>query len=200
MALTSRRKRPIDRRSKPEPHRDARLFIIATEGRKTEKQYFSMFGNKKCQVQVITNEDNKSAPAYILKQLKGFKNEFQLKDDDELWLMIDVDRWGNKNLAAVAAQAGHNKFNLAVSNPCFEVWLYLHHDDLDHQPITVDEMKQRLRNLLGGYNSSKLDTARFVEHIDRAITRAKALDINKDERWPSRTGTHVYKVVEKVSG
>ena len=38
MALTSRRKRPIDRQSKPAPHRDARLFIIATEGRKTEKQ------------------------------------------------------------------------------------------------------------------------------------------------------------------
>ncbi|MCK5230903.1 MAG: RloB domain-containing protein, partial [Desulfobulbaceae bacterium] len=147
MALTSRRKRPIDRRSKPEPHRDARLFIIATEGRKTEKQYFSIFGNKKCQVHVITNEDNKSAPTYILAQLKEFKKEFQIKEDDELWLMVDVDRWGNKHLAAVAAQAGHNKFNLAVSNPCFEVWLYLHHGEMDHQPIEANSMKQRLRNL-----------------------------------------------------
>ena len=34
MTLTSRRKRPIDRRTKPAPNRDARLFIIATEGRK----------------------------------------------------------------------------------------------------------------------------------------------------------------------
>lgn len=75
MALTSRRKRPIDRRSKPVPHRDARLFIIATEGRKTERQYFSMFGNRRCQVHVITNKDNKSAPAYILDQLKVFKRD-----------------------------------------------------------------------------------------------------------------------------
>lgn len=43
MALTTRRKRPLDRRTRPEPHRDARLFVIATEGEKTEKQYFSMF-------------------------------------------------------------------------------------------------------------------------------------------------------------
>ena len=121
MALTSRKKRPIDRQSKPAPHRDARLFIIATEGRKTEKQYFSMFGNKRCQVRVIPNEDNKSAPAHILKQLKNFKKEFQLNADDELWLMVDVDRWGDKNLASVSAQAGHNKFQPAVSNPCFEV-------------------------------------------------------------------------------
>jgi hypothetical protein len=198
MALTSRSKRPIDRRSKPELHRDARLFIIATEGRKTEKQYFDMLGNKKCQVHIITNEDNKSAPVYILNQLKEFKKEHQLKEDDELWLMVDVDRWGDKHLAAVAAEAGHNKFNMAVSNPCFEVWLYLHHDNLDQQPVVATEMKQRLRDLLGGYNSSNLDTAKFEEGIDNAIARAKALDINKDERWPSRTGTHVYKVVEKV--
>ena len=198
MALTSRRKRPIDRQSKPAPHRDARLFIIATEGRKTEKQYFSMFGNKRCQVHVITNENNKSAPAYILQQLKEFKKEFQLKADDELWLMVDVDRWGNKHLASVSAQAEHNKFQLAVSNPCFEVWLYLHHNDLNHQSIEAGEMKQKLRDLLGGYNSSKLEPAKFAEHIDDAIDRAKALDSNQDERWPSRTGTHVYKVVEKV--
>jgi hypothetical protein len=198
MALTSRRRRPIDRRSKPAPHRDARLFIIATEGRKTEKQYFSMFGNKRCQVRVIPNEDNKSAPAHILQQLKDFKKEFQLKDDDELWLMVDVDRWGNKHFATVAAQAGHNKFQLAVSNPCFEVWLYLHHDDLDHQSIKSNEMKQKLRDLLGGYNSSRLDLGKFAERIDDAVDRARALDTKRDERWPSRTGTHVYRVVEKV--
>jgi len=198
MTLTSRRKRPIDRRSKPAPNRDARLFIIATEGRKTEKQYFSMFGNRRCQVKVITNEDNKSAPAYILEQLKNFKKEYQLKEDDELWLMVDVDRWGDKNLADVASKAGQRKFQLAVSNPCFEVWLYLHHDGLDHHPINAREMKQKLKDILGGYNSSNLNPTKFAEHIEDAITRAKALDTNKEERWPSRTGTHVYKVVEKV--
>ncbi|MEA3523146.1 MAG: RloB family protein, partial [Campylobacterota bacterium] len=198
MTLTSRRKRPIDRRSKPTPNRDASLFIIATEGRKTEKQYFSMFGNRGCQVKVITNEDNKSAPAHILEQLKRFKKEYQLKEDDELWLMVDVDRWGDKNLATVVSQAGQKKFQLAVSNPCFEVWLYLHHDDLDHQPINARQMKQKLKNLLGGYNSSNLDPTKFTEHIEDAITRAKALDTNREERWPSKTGTHVYKVVENI--
>lgn len=198
MALTSRKKRPIDRRSKPVPHRDARLFIIATEGSKTEKQYFSMFGNRKCQVHIIPNEENRSAPAYILEQLKEFKKEHQLKGDDELWLMIDVDRWGDKQLSSVAAQAGHNKFELAVSNPCFETWLYLHCDDLDHEPIRADAMKQKLRDLLGAYNSSNLDLEQFAENIENAISRAKALDTNEEERWPSRTGSHVYKVVEKI--
>jgi len=197
MALTSRRKRPIDRRTKPSPHRDARLFIIATEGRKTEKQYFAMFGNRRCQVQVITNEENKSAPAHILKRLKDFKKEFQLKADDELWLMIDVDRWGDKQLAIVSAQAEQNKFQMAVSRPCFETWLYLHHDDLGHEHISSGDMKKKLADILGGYNSSKLNLKVF-KNVDAAISRAKALDISPDERWPTKTGTHVYKIVEKV--
>jgi len=197
MGLTSRKKRPIDRRSQPLPHRDARLFIIATEGEKTEKQYFAMFANKRCQVHIISNEGNRSAPTHILKRLKDFKKEFQLKDDDELWLMIDVDRWGDRQLAMVAAEAGHNKFQLAVSNPCFETWLYLHHDDLNHEYLSSVDMKRKLVAILGGYNSSKLDLTKF-RNVNDAIQRSKVLDIDLVERWPSRTGTHVYKVVEKI--
>ncbi len=85
-----------------------------------------------------------------------------------------------------------------MSNPCFEVWLYLHHDDLDYQPIKAKVMKQKLRALFGEYNSSRLSLSQFSERIDDAIDRAKALDTKRDERWPSRTGSHVYRVVEKV--
>ncbi|MCK5689669.1 RloB domain-containing protein [Myxococcota bacterium] len=197
--MTSRKKRPIDRRSKPLPHRDARLFVIATEGRKTEKQYFSKFGNRHYQVRVIPNKDDKSAPAHVLQRLRDFKKEFQLKGYDELWLVIDVDRWGDKNLADVATQAVRNSFELAVSNPCFETWLYLHSGELEQEHITSGEMKDKLAKLLGGYSSSKLDLAKF-DNVDKAIDRAKALDNTPNERWPTRTGTHVYKLVEKLQG
>jgi hypothetical protein len=33
--------------------RDARLFIIATEGAVTEKKYFQMFGNSRIKVEVL---------------------------------------------------------------------------------------------------------------------------------------------------
>lgn len=46
--------------------RDAKLFIIATEGEATEKQYFSLFQSTKIKVEVLaTGDDHKSAPAYI---------------------------------------------------------------------------------------------------------------------------------------
>ena len=198
MALTTRRKRPLDRRTRPEPYRDARLFVIATEGEKTEKQYFSLFRNRRCQVKIITNTEGRSAPKYIFEQLKKFKKEYQLKGDDELWLMIDVDRWPKRELAAASSQSAQNNFFLAVSNPCFEIWLYLHHASIRKKSISSGEMKQMLRDKLGSYNPSNLDLSRFVEKVDKAISRAKKLDVDTAERWPSSTGTHVYKVVKKV--
>ncbi|MBW2661022.1 MAG: RloB domain-containing protein [Deltaproteobacteria bacterium] len=198
MALTTRLKRPLDRRSRPEPHRDARLFVIATEGEETEKQYFSMFRNKRCQVKIIASLEGRSAPKYVLEQLKKFKKEYQLKGDDELWLMIDVDRWPERELAAVSSQSAQNNFFLAVSNPCFEIWLYLHHASTRKKSISSVKMKQILRDKLGSYNSSNLDLSQFAGKVEKAIARAKKLDIDVTERWPSSTGTHVYKVVKKI--
>lgn len=199
MALTSRKKRPLDRRSKPSPDRDARLFIIATEGEKTEKQYFDMFGNRRCQVKVIPSSAGRSAPAHVLRNLTRFKKEHQLGKDDELWLMIDVDRWTEPNLSRVTKEALQKRFFLAVSNPCFELWLYLHIDDIGPKLLSGGKnMKDILRNKLGSFNPSNLDLTPYRETIGKAIRRARDLDVNPDERWPSSTGTHVYKVVEKV--
>ncbi|MCK5509304.1 MAG: hypothetical protein KAI50_12390 [Desulfobacterales bacterium] len=76
MALTTRRKRPLDRRTRPEPHRDARLFVIATEGEKTEKQYFSLFRNRRCQLKIIASSEGRwpsSTGTHVYKVVKKVK-------------------------------------------------------------------------------------------------------------------------------
>lgn len=74
MALTSRKKRPLDRTV--EHVRDCRLIIIAAEGRHTEKQYFSLFHNPRVQVKVLSTEDDGcSAPNHVLARLDVFRNE-----------------------------------------------------------------------------------------------------------------------------
>ena len=65
---TSRKKRPLDRSSNP--MRDARLIIIATEGRKTEEQYFRLFRSRRVQIIVLpTGKDNRSSPLDVLERL-----------------------------------------------------------------------------------------------------------------------------------
>lgn len=179
--------------------RDAQLFIIATEGAKTEKSYFEIFQDSRIKVEVITTEgDNKSAPQYVIERLNEFAQQYDFGEEDTLWLVLDVDRWGAKNLSLVCREAKQKKYFLAISNPCFEVWLCLHLNDLDPNDRTCDHFNKRLRLILGSYNNSNLDTAPFVEHIEDAIRRAKQLHPNAKHNWPKTSGSHVYRVVEMI--
>jgi len=202
MALTQRKKRPIDRRV--ESLRDTRLLIIATEGRITEKHYFAQFHNRRVQVKVIpTGEDNKSSPEYVLERLKHFRQEHELEMDDELWLMIDVDRWSEKKLKKVTKEANDCGFQLAVSNPCFETWLLCHYilptiTTTYCQKITEQLEKELKKVHNSGYNKANLKTEFFKPYLKQALQNAKQLDNDPKVRWPHKIGTHVYKVVEQL--
>ncbi|WP_310490079.1 RloB family protein [Chamaesiphon sp. VAR_69_metabat_338] len=177
--------------------RDARLFIIATEGAVTEQQYFEMFDSSRIKVKVLpTGSDNQSAPDYVLDRLNSFTEEFDLHEDDMLWLVLDVDRWGDEKLSFVCREAKQKNYNLAISNPCFEVWLCIHFDDLDSEDKTCKQFKARLRKILGSYKSSNLDLPKYAPNLAEAVERAKILHPDLQQNWPPTIGTHVYRLVE----
>lgn len=192
----ARRTKLLDRRYNI---RDARLFVIATEGAKTEESYFKIFNNSRIKIAVIpTGVENNSAPQYVIERLNEFTEEYTLNEDDTLWLVLDVDRWGTKNLSLVCRQAKQKKYRLAISNPCFEAWLCLHLGDLDRDDTSSKDFKTRLRSILGSYNGSNLDVAPFFERIQDAVLRAKELHPNANQNWPQTPGSHVYRVVEMI--
>ena len=198
MSLTSRRRRPLDRDQ--EPVRDARLVIIAAEGRDTERQYFAMFRSTRVQVKVLPADDsNLSAPEYVLARLRAFRDDYQLDAHDSLWLMIDVDRWGNDKLARVAREAKSVGFGLAVSNPCFEVWLLYHFTSDIPDTVRCDRIEAALRQATGsGYNKSNIQPEVFRPHLRVAAERAEAADPSPRGRWPNGCGSHVYRVIRTL--
>lgn len=197
MALTSRKKRPLDYNVPYQ--RDTRLIVIAAEGRETEKQYFAQFGDKRVHVKVLaTGKDNQSAPEHVIERLTRFRDEYQIGGDDELWLMVDVDRW---NLAKIAQEAVQRGYQLAISNPCFEVWLLCHFQEPPAEASVCQPIEDALRAALGGsYNKSKLNISQFVDRLDFALSRAERLDVNPKDRWPQSVGSHVYRVVRSIRG
>ncbi len=198
MTLTSRKSRPLDRSA---PYLgDTRLIIIATEGRETEKQYFAQFSSTRMQVKILpTGNDNCSSPEHVLARLKSFRQEFDLDGDDELWLMIDVDRWGDAKLSAIAREANCCGFSMAVSNPCFETWLLFHFADILESDPCCNDIETLLRTQLGGsYNKSNLNWDAYKLNISAAIERAKKNDTHPGSRWPQSVGSRVYKVIENI--
>jgi len=177
--------------------RDTKLFIVATEGKETEKQYFRMFNSTRIKVEILaTTEDGKSSPEYVLERLDKCKKQYDLNEDDMLWLVSDVDRWGDKKLSAACSQARQRGYNLAISNPCFEVWLTLHFEDINTEDRTCDNFKARLRTILGSYNGSNLNISAYKPNTKDAVNRAKNLHPSSQQDWPPTLGTHVYRLVE----
>jgi hypothetical protein len=200
LSLTSRRRRPLGR--KEGILRDARLIIIATEGEITEKSYFEYLGRatSRIQVKVLGTKDGLSAPPHVLKRLRDYKKKNELAAEDELWLVIDKDRWPDQQLGQVASEAKRCNFRLAVSNPCFELWLFLHHAEASEEMIgkPCHYFESRIREFLGGFDPGNLNMLIFEPRIETAISRAETMDRMQDERWPIQTGTRVYKVVRSI--
>lgn len=199
MALTSRRRRPLNRTV--DHLRDTRLIIIATEGRITEAQYFrELFTDLRVQVYILsTDEDNRSAPQYVLDRLNDYAEQHQIGGDDELWLMVDKDRWPEKRLASVTREAKQRGYGLAISNPCFEIWLLCHlMDPSQHLINDCGGMEALLRQTLGGYNKTRINIENFRGNIQIAIHRARSQDPNPNSRWPHSIGTHVYRVISSI--
>ena len=201
--LTSRKPRPLQRDEST--LRDATLIVIATEGAKTELEYFEQFGGSRVKVRVIPSVDNRSSPPAILSNLVGFQEEYELAGDDQLWVVIDRDRWTQEQLSGVA-QACHAKgIDLALSNPCFELWLALHLDQaLPEMDPSVEAhhnarvLEGFLRETLGGYNKANPDISKFAGGVGRAIEAAKALDTAPTDRWPNNIATRVYRLVDSI--
>ncbi len=198
--MTSRRRRPLDR--KIDHLRDTKLVIIATEGTKTEKQYFEsdLFRSSRVQVKVLETVDGRSAPNHVLGRLKDFAKETNLQPDDQLWLVVDKDRWEDRLLRNISGQAIRRrkvKAQLAVSNPCFELWLYLHTEQWRSRVVSCREMEQALRGLLGEYNKSNLKIEFYSDRVETAVENAIKIDTNPTG-WPGNPGTHVYRVVNAI--
>jgi len=185
---------------RPQFVRDARIFVIAVEGEKTEAQYFSLFRSTRVRVEVLpAGPEGLSAPRQVLERLVTFEERFDLDADDERWLVIDVDRQRGQFLNEVTQVARESGYSLAISNPCFELWLLLHFQDADPSDTDCAAVIERLRPHVGGHNKAKIKLEAYTpERTREAIARAKALEGERDTRWPNFPGTHVFKVVERL--
>ena len=208
-------------RERREAFRDARLIVIASEGKDTERIYFKAlakeYTNPRVHVHILErseDEQNNSSPEHVLKQLNDYKSQYELEADDELWLVVDKDRWTEAMLSRVATECSQDvAMHMALSNPCFELWLLLHLED--EASLTPEEqmrwmenrrksrnadpyLKTRLRQKIGSYHESSYDVLTLIVHVEEAIERAKVLDKNPADRWPQTLGTRVYLLAESI--
>lgn len=197
--------------------RDATYKLIIGEG-KAEEQYFNGLlpfieeeSHKRIKLKVFPYQDSDSALKHLVTKAIAFRSDFSdfTKGRDEVWIVADKDLSTDYQLAQALKQTQAEEMNLAISTPCFEIWLLLHLSDLttttyDLNPVFNDKPNRKaaqncekeLKKILDGYNKTNIPMTKLTPYIQVAIERAKVMDDGGD--LPSNIGTKVYKIVEQL--
>ena len=115
---------------------------------------------------------------------------------DSVWYAFDIDE--HPNVPEAKALAKRNGISLAISNPCFELWLLLHLREcpgMQHRHA----IQAALKSLVPDYDK-KIDFEVYRDGYDKAVKRAKSLarlaqDVGEPGRNPS---TNVHELTEKI--
>ena len=179
MGKRNRRRREARRK----PTRDPKpVILVVTEGSVTEPEYLHGFVDacRNPRVRIDVNEgagDPRSIVEYAREmkdnaedQARGHSDENM--PDDEVWCVFDVD--DHARIGDARQMARDNGLDLAVSNPCIELWLLLHFRE---QPGMKDRnaLLPMLRRHIRGYDKH----VRYADYADgyaSAVDRASRLD------------------------
>lgn len=194
--------------------RDARLYLVVVEGDKTEWNYFNSLQEKdfipkqKIHIKPVKPNEHKSAPNHLIACAEeNFNSITNRLTDDECWIVFDVESLSRndgreRQVREAIDVARDQKWFVALSNPCFEVWYLLHlTDNLTNIEGTGNSAKETLRKHLGGYRESNVPQPCLDRQaIQLAITRAKTRDTDPNSPIPQLPGTRVYRLVERLLG
>lgn len=195
-----RRKRSLDRDSGV--IRDASLVIIASEDTHAVKQYFRRFRTRRVEFRVLETQDCRSSPRDVMLRIDKYLADEVTVDGDQFWICIDSDHWMEANhidnLVQVLRECRQKQYKVAVSNPCFELWLLLHFDNFsaDQASCCCETVEKKLRSVVGSYRKNQVTALPLsVDSIYMAIERASRLD--RDEQLlPASPTTRVHRLLQ----
>ncbi|MDP4501554.1 RloB family protein [Nonomuraea turcica] len=183
--------------------------LIVCEGEVTEVEYFKGIRDyfrslpvdiRNCKV-VGLGRDPAKLVAYALSERDKKDREARAQRDaniayDEVWCVVDVNEHKTLAQALITARRGH--VNLAVSLPCFELWILYHFEDCvtacDHVRVG-----RKLRNHIKDYDKHLGRDFPFANH---EVARERARRADPEHCEPNRKGrnpsTNAWLVVEVI--
>jgi len=185
-------------------------YLIVCEGKKTEPNYFNglkrrineKYGNK---VDVlIPNIDIKGTGMNTTSLVKYTEKKVNqsAKIYGQVWVVFDKDDYRDEQFDKAIKNCN---YNVAWSNPNFELWLLLHFKKIDRY-VSKDDVFQELskefqKKGLGDYTKNDKDIFNKVSSEGKLHTAIKNCEymeeLNKDGQASKRNPmTKVYKIVD----
>lgn len=153
-------------------------FRIYAEGEATEPEYIDIIKR----IPAIANsvsiairiEEVGATPKRLVESACSDKRRSDL-DIDHFWCVFDVENpEPHPYLKETLQKARDNNISLAISNPCFEVWLILHHKHFSKHVSTKEAVD--IRKSLDETKTKHLDPQVYRPLISLAVQRAEQLN------------------------
>lgn len=182
------------------------VILVVCEGEVTEREYIEEFrvaqGVGTVRVRVVApGGDPRALVEQAIEMRDAAAREARRSRDmhaayDEVWCVLDVDE--HARLAEAQQIAARSGIRLAVSNPCFELWLLLHFADQTAH-LSVAQAVDRLKRHLVSYEKH-LRFRDVAAGYPDAVRRARALEKRQEEIGSAggNPSTGMYVLTERI--
>lgn len=207
--------------TKSAPQRDARKLFIICEGNETEPNYFNFFKSLSSNLAIITipSENGKTDPLKLMEYaeqnlLNSVRSENpDYLQNDQVWFVIDTDDWQRQGkieiLREFCAKANaqmvsqydeqpkYAMWNVAQSNPQFEIWQYYHvYNELPKQEEV--EKHASFKEYVNAKISGGFSAATHPVYMKEAIANAEQHFQRDEYGCPILYATEVYLLCQEI--
>lgn len=199
--MIAKKKRNIPTKRLSNIKSSRKLFVIASEGTKTEPDYFKnlkrIVNNASITIKSLTSNTGTS-PGGLLKRISKYLEENEITDQDEAWIVMDRDQWDKDHIIKVINWTTENKhYGLALTNPKFEYWLLLHFED-GKGVQTSNECTDKLKRYLPSYDKSLSIKSFDLQKVKKAVSFLEKKVPLSNEALIEQVGTTVHVLVKKI--
>jgi hypothetical protein len=152
-----------------------RKFIIYSEGKNTEPDYFHAVRRDLLgalvDIEIIeaagvpmTIAERACERSTAMKRRRGRKSSFE--EGDQVWAVFDRDEHPKVSEAIERCRVGH--VGVAFSDPCFELWLILHFNDFDRSDDR-HQVQAELAKVCKSYDPNGRKSADFSKFMPKLL-------------------------------
>jgi hypothetical protein len=173
------------------------VVLIVCEGERTEPQYLDGFRracrNPRVNIKTVSK---RTPPDGLVQEAVRLRDQAGLDAYDSVWCVFDVD--DHPGVESAGEKAGAAGVELAISNPCFELWLLLHFQDAPGMQGRR-RIQAMLRKHVPSYDKA-VDYATYASGHPHADGRAERLSRSAERAAePGRNpSTGVYRLTRMI--
>lgn len=179
-----------------------KVVVIVCEGKETEPNYFESLRQKfRLSTLNIKVVSGKGSPVRIVDCAIDEKRKLG-EPTDEVWCVFDTENPNeNPTLKDAIEKAKKAKLNLAVSNPSFEYWYFIHFECSSRPFANGQEMKRTLKTHIPDYEESANVFPKIDNLTPTAIKNAEKLRKQSPRSWElfPNPSTGVDKLVQEIN-